>query len=130
MGESFLILLVASIFFLLWGISSLRSDQVYWGRLLNYWGRLTVTKGRIPARIHGFPVTAGGAMGLLTLILDIFGADSAVVKTLITVCGIFTLAGVIGSIVASRLGFGEEEQHPLWREQATRKNDGDWYGRL
>lgn len=130
MGESVIVLLIMSIFLLLWGISSLYSDQVYWGRLLRSLGPMMVTTGRIPVRIHGFLVTAGGALGLLTSILDIFGADSEVVKTLLTGCGILILAGVIGTIVASRLGFGEEEQHPLWREQAKRKNDGDWYGRL
>ncbi len=130
MGESFLILLVASIFFLLWGISSLRSDQVYWGRLLNYWGRLTVTKGRIPARIHGFPVTAGGALAFVTSILAMLDADADTVKSLFEVCAGLILAGVTGSFVASRLGYGEDEPVPGALEQTIPEENRDWYGRL
>lgn len=129
MGDSYLVLLIISVFFVLWGISSLNSDRVYWGRLYKYWGRNLVTKGRIPARVHGLPVAAGGVLGIVTAVLALFAPNSAVVETLLWVYAALILAGVIGSIAASGLGYGDEEQDPVALEQAMRRQHGDKYGR-
>ena len=55
MGDSDLVLLISSILFVLWGISSLKSDEVYWGRVFKYWGRKLVTKGGLPRACMVFP---------------------------------------------------------------------------
>ena len=91
---------------------------------------MTISKGRIPARIHGFPVTAGGALACLTSILAMLGADADAVKTLFVVCALLILGGVTGSFVASRLGYGEDERFPDALEQTIPEENGDWYGRL
>ena len=129
MSHSFLVLLISSIFFVYWGISSLNSDQVWWGRLFKFWGPMMVTKGRIPARVHGVPVTVGGILGIVTAVLALFVPNSEVVKALPWVCIMLVLAGVIGSIAASSLGYGDEEQDPAASERAMRNEFGDRYGR-
>jgi len=129
MDETVIFLLVGGILFLFWGLSSLYTNEVYWGRLFRYWGRELVTKGRIPARIHGFPLIAAGALGLAAGFLGMFGADPELVETLIKVYIFLILTGVIGSFVASGLGYGDEEQDPVALEQAMRRQHGDRYGR-
>ncbi len=129
MSHSDLVLFVSSIFFVFWGISSLNADQVYWGRLFDYWGRKLVTKGRTPARVHGLPVTAGGVLGIVSSVLAIFAPNSDVVVSLQWVCIILVLAGIIGSFLASALGYGDEERNPIALEQAMRRQHGDKYGR-
>ena len=95
MSHSDLVLFISCIFFVFWGISSLNSDQVYWGRLFEYWGRKLVTKGRTPARVHGLPVTAGGVLGIVTSVLAMFAPNSDVVVSLQWVCIILVLAGIM-----------------------------------
>ncbi|MCY4060912.1 MAG: hypothetical protein OXG53_00945 [Chloroflexi bacterium] len=129
MSESFLVLLISSILFVLWGTSSLKYDKVYWGRLFKYWGRKLVTSGPTPARVHGLPVTAGGVLGIVIAVLALFVPNSAVVETLLWVYAALILAGIIGSIVASSLGYGDEEQDPVALEQAMRRQHGDRFGR-
>lgn len=129
MGDSVPILLIGSIFFLLWGLSSLYTSEVHWGKVFTYWGSDMVMKGRIPARVHGIPVTAAGALGLVTSVLAMFAPNADFVETLVAVYIILILAGVIGSFVAAGLGFGDEEQDPVALEQAMRRKYGDRYGR-
>lgn len=129
MDETVFALLIGGVLFLLWGLSSLYTNEVYWGRLFRYWGRQLVTKGRIPARIHGFPLIAAGLLGIVGGALAMFGADPDLVEKLIMVYIFLILTGVIGSFVASGLGYGDEEQDPVALEQAMRRQYGDRYGR-
>lgn len=129
MGDSLPVLIISSVILLIWGIASLYSNEVFWGKVFTYWGSDLVMKGRIPARVHGFPVTAGGALGIVTAGLDMFGADAEVVKTLLWICILLVLAGLIGSFAASCLGYGDEEQDPATLERAMRSQHGDRYGR-
>ena len=129
MGDSDLAFFIASIFFVFWGISSLHTGEVYWFRLFKYWGPRIVTKGRIPARVHGVPVAAGGALGVVTSVLALFAPNSDTIDTLLWVCILLVLAGIIGSFLASSLGYGDEEQDPIALEQAMRNQHGDRYGR-
>ena len=129
MDNTVIVLLVGGVLILLWGLSSLYTSEVYWGRLFKYGGRIIVTRGRIPARMHGVPLVAAGALGLVTAVLEMFGADSDVVETLMAVYAILILVGVIGSVLASGLGFGDEKRDPVALEQAMRRQHGDKYGR-
>lgn len=130
MGDSVPILLIGSILLLLWGLSSLYTNEVHFGKVFRYWGSDMVIKGRIPARVHGIPVTAAGALGLVTAVIALFAPNADFVETLVAVYILLILAGVIGSVLAAGTGFGEEEQDPVRREQAIRKKHGDRYGRL
>ena len=129
MSETVLALLGGGVLFLLWALSSLYTNEVHWGRIFRYGGRNMVIKGRIPARIHGFPLIAAGLLGIAAGGLAMFGADPDLVETLIKVYILLILTGVIGSFVASGLGFGDEEQDPVALEQAMRRQHGDRYGR-
>ena len=129
MGDSVPVLLIGSILFLLWGLSSLHTNEVHWGKVFTYWGSDMVMKGRIPARLHGIPITAAGALGLVTSVIAIFAPNADFVETLVAIYIVLILAGVIGSVVAAGLGFGDEEQDPVALEQAMRMQHGDRYGR-
>lgn len=129
MGDSVPIFVIGSICVLVWGLSSLHTNEVHWGKVFTYWGSDMVMKGRIPARVHGIPVTAAGALGLVTAVLAMFAPNAEFVEKLVVVYFILILAGVIGSVVAVGLGFGDEEQDPVALEQAMRRKYGDRYGR-
>lgn len=129
MGDSLLFLLIGSILFLLWGLSSLYTNEVHWGKVFRYWGPNMVIKGRVPARIHGLLLCAAGALGLVTSVLALFTPNAEFVETLLAVYILLVLAGVIGSVVAAGLGFGDEKRDPVALEQAMRRQHGDKYGR-
>ena len=80
MADTVIVLLLGGIIFLLWGLSSLYTNEVHWGKVFRYWGPDMVMKGRIPARIHGFSLIAAGILGIVAGVLRMFGADSEFVE--------------------------------------------------
>jgi len=131
MGDSVLVLLIGGVAILIWGMSSLLSGEVYWGRVFRFSGRKLITKGRVPSLIHGIPLTAAGILGLLAGLLAAFAPASDLIELLTKVYIILILVGVVGSFLSTAFGFAysAEEIDPADLEDAAREQYGDKYGR-
>ena len=131
MGNSVLVLIVGGILIFFWGLSSLYNGEVYWPTETSFRDKEYITRGRIPALIHGLPLTIGGILGLLAGLLAILAPESDMVELLGKTYIILLLAGCVGSFLASAIGLGAsaEETDPSELDEAARKQFGDKYGR-
>ena len=132
MGNLVLVLIIGGILIFFWGLSSLYTGEVYWPTETSFTDKEYITKGRIPALIHGWPLTIGGVLGLLAGLLALFAPESDMVELLIKIYIILLLAGCVGSFLASAIGLGAsaEETDPTELDEAARKQFGDKYERL
>ena len=132
MGDLTLVLFFGGIVMMIWGLSSLFSGEVHWGKKFRFSDQEIITKGRIPSLIHGAPLTIAGICGLLAGVLSIFDPESEYVELLLKLYITLLLIGVVGSFLASAIGLGAsaEETDPTELDAAARKQFGDKYGRL
>lgn len=99
MNDSPLVFFLIAGLFLLIGLSGLRSEEIYLGRLIRFVGPKLVLRARLSVLIHGVLISLAGVMAVVVAIAKIFDPETALVNQVMPLSLIVFGAGFFGSMV-------------------------------